>query len=322
MYLLGMLLTAMLIFEGGIDFAHASTADFTIRDGVLTNYVGPGGNVVIPGNVKEIGDRAFSGATLINSVTIPASVKKIGKEAFLGCTSITRLTLNKGLTTIGEQAFQGCGGIVKVTLPSTLSTIEKGAFEGCISLKKITIPKNVRHISEDAFHGCTCLQQVKFPSNLHSIGAKAFSGCKQLKAVIIPGKVTSIADGAFEDCYALADIRIPSSVNTYGIGIFNTCSSDLIIWGKKNSPAHKYADDYMISFHPAMSLSQTKLTVGIRQNKRLKLNNAARSIKWRTNKKSVAVVSSGGTVTGHSKGTATITATSAGQTFTCKVTVK
>lgn len=321
-YLLGLLLVATVVLPTNYEIAYANNADFSIRNGVLTNYVGLGGNVVIPGNVKEIGPNAFAGTNTINSVTIPSSVKKIGKEAFSGCTSMTRLTLNKGLTTIDEQAFHGCGNLLKVTLPSTLSTIGKGAFEGCVSLKQITIPKNVRHIPETAFQNCSCLKKISLPSNLHSIGAYAFQGCIRLTSAIIPGHVTSVADGAFDGCRELKDVKVPSSVNTYGTGIFNSCSTDLIIWGKKNSAAHKYADSYMITFHPAMSLSSTKLTVGVRQNKRLKLNNAVRNVKWRTNKKSVAVVSSGGTVTGHSKGTATITAISAGQTFTCKVTVK
>lgn len=320
--LAGLLLAALLVLDIDPGMVYAGTGDFSIHDGVLTNYVGPGGNVVIPGSVREIGEKAFAGAITVNSVTIPASVKKIGADAFSGCSGMTRLTLNKGLTTIGDRAFHGCANLGSVTLPSTLSTIGNGAFEGCVALKKISIPKAVRHIPENAFQNCSCLQSVTLPSELHSIGAYAFMRCRQLKTIIIPGKVTSIADGAFEGCEALSNARVPASTVTYGTGIFSSCSADLIIWGKKNSAAHKYADSYMITFHSAMSLSQSKLTLSAGKSRSLKLKQAVRKVQWKSSKKSVATVSSGGKVTGRKKGTATIYAVSAGQTFKCKVTVK
>lgn len=56
--------------------------EFVIEKGVLTEYKGPGGDVVIPEGVKEIGNQAFTGCKGLASVTIPKSVEEIDKSVF------------------------------------------------------------------------------------------------------------------------------------------------------------------------------------------------------------------------------------------------
>lgn len=46
--------------------------DFEINGTALINYRGKGGNVVIPANVTEIGDKAFSYCSGVKSVILPA----------------------------------------------------------------------------------------------------------------------------------------------------------------------------------------------------------------------------------------------------------
>ena len=62
--------------------------DFVIESGVLTNYVGPGGDVVIPDGVTSIGGWAFFRNGLAD-ISIPASVTNIGEKAFDGCPKLT-----------------------------------------------------------------------------------------------------------------------------------------------------------------------------------------------------------------------------------------
>lgn len=69
-----------------------------------------------------------------------------------------------------------------------------------------------------------------------------------------------------------------------------------------------------------MNVNSKTLYVG--SSYTLKLLNAENTIKWSTSKKTIAKVSSNGEVTGVSKGTATITATTNGKKYTCKITVK
>ena len=52
----------------------AANNDFVIEDGVLTEYKGSGGDVVIPNSVTEIGDSAFRDCTSLKSIKMPDSV--------------------------------------------------------------------------------------------------------------------------------------------------------------------------------------------------------------------------------------------------------
>ena len=67
----------------------SSASDFIIENGILTKYVGPGGDVAIPEGVTAIGEFAFSDCSRLTSVTIPDSVAEIGEKAFYGNKKLT-----------------------------------------------------------------------------------------------------------------------------------------------------------------------------------------------------------------------------------------
>lgn len=147
--------------------------DFVIQNGVLIEYIGSGGDVIIPAGVTEIGDEVFSHSTSLTSVTIPGSVKTIGFEAFYACTNLSNVTIANGVSVIGHSAFAMC-----------------------FSLSSITIPDSVTEIEQYAFWACESLRNVKIGNGLVSIGYKAFADCDNLTNIDIPAGVT-IASSAF-----------------------------------------------------------------------------------------------------------------------------
>lgn len=169
-------------------------------NGRLTRYVGSGGDVIIPENVKEIGNDAFQHNKSLISVTVSGSVKAIGESAFFDCTELKTVTLSDGLKTIGGRAFSACTSMTAVKIPDSITGIGRAAFLSCKSLQSVTIPGSVSTISEAAFGRCTNLADVIIEPGVTAIGKTAFRECKALSSVKIPDSVTAIGESAFRDC--------------------------------------------------------------------------------------------------------------------------
>lgn len=75
-----------------VDIVEECKDQFTINEGILLKYDGPGINVVIPEGVTEIANEAFRDCSDLTSVTIPESVTEIAEispDIFEYCTSLT-----------------------------------------------------------------------------------------------------------------------------------------------------------------------------------------------------------------------------------------
>ena len=123
--------------------------DFLIEDGILKKYSGNNKEVVIPDEVKGIGNGAFSDRAGVKTVIIPDTVKSISDEAFQSCIELSEVNMGDGIETIGNGAFRSCAYLEKVTLSSGLKSIGKEAFANCYRLKNIIIPGTVIEIGKD-----------------------------------------------------------------------------------------------------------------------------------------------------------------------------
>ena len=220
-----------------------SSGDFVIENGVLKEYTGKGGSVIIPDSVKSIGDWAFSSCTNLTSITIPGSVISIGTGAFKKCESLTDVTIPNSVTNIGDDAFCGCENLTRVFIPKSVSNIGCNAFTKCQGLadqkgfvivrsvlydyfgedSSVIIPNGVTSIGDGAFEECESLTSITIPDSVTSIGDLAFEKCTSLTSVTIPNSVKSIGDWAFDGCESLTGITIPDSVTSIGDGAFQAC---------------------------------------------------------------------------------------------------
>ncbi|MDE6286817.1 MAG: leucine-rich repeat protein [Muribaculaceae bacterium] len=132
-------------------------------------------DLVIPDNIKKIGDIAFAGGKYITSVTIPTSVIAIGEAAFYGA------------------------GLKNVTIPTTVSTVEKNAFFCWENLEKIqleaeTPPDYYMSFKEIARDGLTLI----VPDGSYcAYQASEWSGFSKIREAcgLAP---TTISDGEYE----------------------------------------------------------------------------------------------------------------------------
>ena len=221
----------------------SNASDFIIENGVLTKYVGPGGDVTVPEGVTSIGQGAFEWCHSLTSITLPDSVTSIGECAFFGCKKLTSVTLPDSVTSIGKGSFWGCEALASIVIPDSVASIGEGAFQHCESLKSITLPDSVTHIGDLTFHSCNGLANedglvivhnvlyccdkdavsVTIPDGVTSIGKGSFWGCEALASIVIPDSVKSIGESAFCGCKALTSITLPEGVATVGEGAFADC---------------------------------------------------------------------------------------------------
>ena len=100
-------------------------------------------NVEVKEGIANIGNAAFYGCSLMESVTLPYGLYKIGNCAFNGCEALTSLTLPKSVQTMGSKGKESGFSF------STLKVSDSSIFSGCISLKTIEIPIKVKRYMSD-----------------------------------------------------------------------------------------------------------------------------------------------------------------------------
>lgn len=205
-------------------------------------YSTPG--IVIPGNVKTIGDYAFAntgnfngvttweeGTTLIGTyafygctnlrVTLPSTVNTIGVYAFANCKNI-QIDISKcALTEIADYLFYDCDNLHELTLPATVTRVGAYAFHNCNNLNEVKFPAGLKQIAEGAFKGCANLHTVEVPEGVTAIENKTFEGCQNLNKVVLPSTLTKIGDNAFAGCRNIHQINIPEGVKYISNSSFN-----------------------------------------------------------------------------------------------------
>lgn len=101
-----------------------SDSNFVIENGILTKYVGKGGDVVIPCGVTEIGSSAFFGCKSLTTISISPSVHTIGTHAFYGCRELKTITFSSNIKWIASYAFDECDNIQAVLFSNDVITSE------------------------------------------------------------------------------------------------------------------------------------------------------------------------------------------------------
>lgn len=97
--------------------AASDEADFTVEDGVLTEYTGDDEDVVIPSEVggetvTTIETTVFVMLDNLKSVTIPTTVTKINQNAFMYCENLDSVTFEGKVDEIESEAFSCCATVI------------------------------------------------------------------------------------------------------------------------------------------------------------------------------------------------------------------
>ncbi len=160
-------------------------------------------------NCTQIGDNAFNGCALLESVAAPVATI-IGECAFLGCTHLAAITL-PSVQQIKNQAFQSCTSLGGDAVRSLLN-------------KRITVlGSNAIANQKFLFLSCSSLSgeiEWNFPLLQTNVVAQGmFQNCTSLTGVNFVTDVAEIKDNAFKEIAPGAEVHMPLKVPAvYGSG--------------------------------------------------------------------------------------------------------
>ena len=179
-------------------------------------------------SVVAIAAGAFYGSG-IQSIVVPDNVKAIGESAFGGCTALSDITLPfVGTSTTGFGYIFGTSPYIEdffydeelEEIVFTYSDAETLVING-INQREYYVPTTLTTVTVSGFYENDGYGDL--PAG--DIYPYAFSGFTTLTSVAIGGGVESIGNYAFEGCTALESLEIGSGVSTIGSGIIAGCTA-------------------------------------------------------------------------------------------------
>ena len=189
-------------------------------------------NVVVPNNVKEIPQFAFSSAHNVQSVSLPEGLTTIEGAAFQECFSLTKITIPSTVTSFANAIFLMCYRLKEVINKSSMENLNIPDYVSIIkdeSESKLSKDENGFVTYRDDDNICLVgyfgkLEEINLPSNITRINQYALAFNDHLTSININSGVTYYEGGAFERCTKLVSIDIPEGPTEIP-AMFGNCTS-------------------------------------------------------------------------------------------------
>ena len=197
---------------------------------VVTKYNGSETSVKVPSDnegktVIGIGQGAFDGNDVMQTINLPGTITSIGEKAFRKCVALKSFHIGANVTSIGAGAFAGCSEIRTFTIDRANETyvvdnnciLEHSAKTLIATCKGSKMPaeNEIEVIGAYAFAGNPLLSAVKTKATSKTVNAGGFV------EALIPETVKKIGDGAFSDCPKLTSAVVPGFVTEVGDDLFS-----------------------------------------------------------------------------------------------------
>jgi hypothetical protein len=199
-------------------------------------------------NITTIGEGAFSGCSILQTVNLGSSVKTIGTSAFRNCTYMTSVYIDNLETwcdiEFGDESanparyayspyvgggayprlYVGGTELKNLIVPNTVTAIKDYAFVNYRTLSSVTIPTSVNSIGKNAFNNCISLETVSGAQGVSDVGANAFLDTKwynyQTDGLIYIGKCLYKYKGTMP---ARTKIVVGDGTKSIGYDAFKDC---------------------------------------------------------------------------------------------------
>ena len=202
--------------------------------------------VVLPSSVEYIGDYAFSQST-IEEIVIPGNVKEMGADVFFACDNLKKVTIEEGIEKIGGGIFRECSNLESITLPREIHEWDTTcAFCRCESLKNIQLPqKGMTILGTGMFLGCSALEELVIPDCVTTMNYGVVQSCENLKLLKAGDSVVNFQAGTNHD-YDMLNFTL----GCFGAPFWNAdlsvnkSSSDMVLEAPVDSAIVEYARNY------------------------------------------------------------------------------
>ena len=180
-------------------------------------------SVIIPAGVKYIGEHAFSFADDLEEITITGPVEKIDNNAFYNCSRLERVTIGCGNLSIGERSFSHCSKLKTVSLIGNIAELNEHVFSYCDKLETISPLIGVTEVGDYAFYNCTTLKEIWISGYNLEVGERALSHCSAIKDIVISGSLSRIDTHAFSYCSKLENLTLATGLTKIGNNALASC---------------------------------------------------------------------------------------------------
>ena len=307
-------------------------------------------NVIIPNSVTSVGwgidgyAGAFQGCTSLESVKLGNGMQTIPTAMFSGCSNLQYIEIPSGVKTISPIAFGGCKRLKKIVFPNSVTLTEASAnsspaFYGCDNLTQVIVPdfniadwcgKNLaggplrysHHLYDT--EGNDLIVDAVIPEGVTKVTECAFQGCESMTSLTLPSTITSIGSYSFGYCSYLTSVtckmKTPCTINNTTFYQLPTCNLYIPYGTKDAYIAAGWTEDVFrggiveVDGRVEQSMKQTSLpamTYGDENYALPKKASEGLTLTWLSSNTSVATIS-GNILTLKGAGTATITASQAG----------
>ncbi len=190
-------------------------------------------------NVERIGSYAFWNCSgLTGELILPGILETVEERAFSGCKGLSGVRLQEGICHIGDGAFYDCSGMESLVLPDTTEDIGRIAFANCTGLHNVTMPVSaVYEVDSEyspTFYRCEGIEEICYTlgtGEMFECGEKNyyrsihFESYANLKRVVFPEGLKRISNNALRDAGAVEEIVLPSTLEEVGNYAFSDCRS-------------------------------------------------------------------------------------------------
>lgn len=181
------------------------------------------GALIIPDNVKYIWQCAFD-ETIITSLQLPQSLEILDNYSFVNCKSLSGSLQLPNLKYIGDSAFKKCAFKGKLELPNSLEYIGSSAFASAGTFSGgLRIPDKVQIIYTETFYsyndGRYAFDGPLDLNNVTTLYQKCFQYARFQGELVIPEGVIEIPSEAFDKNH-FSYIKFPTTLKKIGSSAF------------------------------------------------------------------------------------------------------